>query len=74
MCLAFPMKVVEVDGKTAKVEFQGEVKTVDSSIISGLKKDDYVLAHGDMAIQKLDRKDAEETLKVLNEICECHTH
>ena len=74
MCFAFPVRVVEVDGNKARVEDDGEVKMVDVSMLSGLKRGDYVLAHGDLAIQRLDKKDAEETLSVLNDICECGRH
>lgn len=73
MCLAFPVRVVDLDGKTAYVDVGGERKAVDASMLGGLKKGDYLLAHGSLAIQKLEKKDAEETLRVLNEICECET-
>jgi len=69
MCLAVPVEVVEVSGRTAKVRCLGELKAVDSSLISGLRRGDYVLVHGGLAVQKLDRKDAEETLALLDEIC-----
>ncbi len=71
MCLAFPVRVLAVEGGSALVELQGERRSVDVTMLSGLKAGDYVLAHGDLAIQRLDKKDAEETLKILNEISGC---
>ncbi|MBD3387924.1 MAG: HypC/HybG/HupF family hydrogenase formation chaperone [Candidatus Altiarchaeales archaeon] len=71
MCLAFPVRVLGVDGREAMVDSQGERRKVNISMLSSVEKGDYILAHGDLAIQKLEKKDAEETLKVLNEICEC---
>jgi hydrogenase expression/formation protein HypC len=70
MCLAVPVEVVEVTGDSARVRSLGEVKTVDSSLISGLKRGDYVLVHGGLAIQKLDADDARKTLELLNQMIE----
>jgi hydrogenase expression/formation protein HypC len=70
MCLLIPLKVVAIDGPKAQVECQGERRKVDVSALSGIKAGDYILAHGDMATQKLGRKEALETLAILQEISE----
>ena len=71
MCLAFPMRVEETDGRTARVAWQKQSKNVDVSMLKGVRKGDYVLAHGSLAIQKLDRKDANETIALIEETCGC---
>ena len=61
--------MLEVGGGTAKVKCLDEIKDVDCSLTPGLRRGDYVLIHGGLAVQKLDRKDAEETLALLDEVC-----
>ena len=68
MCLAIPAKVVEVRGETAKVDFgAGTIREVNVSLVDA-KIGEYVIVHAGYAIEVLDRKAAEETLALWNEI------
>ena len=68
MCLAIPAKVVEVKGETARVDFgAGTIRDVNVSLVDA-KVDEYVIVHAGYAIEVLDRKAAEETLALWNEI------
>lgn len=68
MCLAIPAKVVEVRGETAKVDFgAGTVREVNVSLVDA-RIGEYVIVHAGYAIEVLDRKAAEETLALWNEI------
>jgi len=68
MCLAIPAKVVEVKGETAKVDFgAGTIRDVNVSLVDA-KVGEYVIVHAGYAIEILDRKAAEETLALWNEI------
>ena len=68
MCLAIPAKVVEVQGSTAKVDFgEGIVREVNVMLVE-TKVGEYVLVHAGYAIQVIDRKAAEETLQLWEEI------
>ena len=68
MCLAIPAKVVEVQGKVAKVYFgQGIVRDVNVMLVEA-RVGEYVLVHAGYAIQVIDRKAAEETLRLWEEI------
>ncbi|UCE95976.1 MAG: HypC/HybG/HupF family hydrogenase formation chaperone [Candidatus Bathyarchaeota archaeon] len=68
MCLAIPARVVEVEGDLAKVDFgEGVFREVNVALVN-VKLDEYVLVHAGYAIQVIDRKEAEETLKLWNEI------
>jgi len=70
MCLAIPARVVEIQGDLAKVDFgEGVLREVNVALVEA-KVDEYVLVHAGYAIQVLDRKDAEETLRLWNEILE----
>jgi len=68
MCLAIPAKVMEIKGDTAKVDFgAGTMREVNISLVDA-KIGEYVIVHAGYAIEVLDRKAAEETLALWNEI------
>jgi hydrogenase expression/formation protein HypC len=73
MCLAVPGKVISIDEsnpelKMAKVNFSGVSKEVCVQWLPGIKIGDYVLVHVGFALNKIDEKDAEETLRILREM------
>lgn len=68
MCLAIPAKVVKINGEIAEVDFgEGVSREVNVALVEA-KVDEYVLVHAGYAIQVVDRKEAEETLRLWNEI------
>lgn len=72
MCLATPVKVIKLKKDKATVDAFGEKLEVDISLLKGVKTGDYLLAKGELAIQKLPAKEAEKILKLVAE-CE-HRH
>lgn len=70
MCLAVPMKVVKVEGDLSEVEIGGIKKQVSLQLLNEVKIGDYLIVHAGYAIQKLDKKDAEETLSLLRKMAE----
>jgi len=73
MCLAVPGKIVSIDEsnpelKMAKVNFGGVSKDVCIQWLDDVKIGDYVLVHVGFALNKVDEKDAEETLRILREM------
>jgi hydrogenase expression/formation protein HypC len=68
MCLGIPGKIIQF-GKdnSAEVDFGGVKRTVQLDLLSNIKTGDYVIVHAGFAIQKLDKKDALETLNILRE-------
>ena len=70
MCLAVPAKVLEIKGDKGVVDFGGIRREVNLSLIDDVKVGDYVLIHVGFAIQKLERKEAEEILKLWQEVSE----
>lgn len=68
MCLAIPMKVVEVKGEEATVEIGSVKKRVIINLVEDVKVGDYLIIHAGFAIQKLDEKEAIETLKLWKEM------
>lgn len=70
MCLAIPAKVVSVKEDKAKVDFgEGVLREVNVTLVKA-KVGDYVLVHAGYAIQVLDEKEAQETIRLWNEILE----
>ncbi len=68
MCLAIPARVMSVKGDKAQVDFGEKVlREVNVSLVEP-KVGEYVLVHAGYAIQKMDEKDAKETLALWNEI------
>lgn len=68
MCLATPAKVKDISKDRAIVDFGGVSKEISLGILSGVKKDDYVLIHAGFAIGKVKKNEAEDTLKALQEL------
>lgn len=70
MCLATPAKVKKIEENMAVVDFGGVRKKISLGILSSVEEDDYVLVHAGFAIGKLEKTEAENTLKVLKELKE----
>ncbi len=70
LCLAIPAKVVKIRGNAADVDFGSSVLREVNITLVEAKVDDFVLVHAGYAIQVIDRKEAEETLKLWREILE----
>ncbi|KYH42432.1 MAG: hydrogenase assembly chaperone HypC/HupF [Candidatus Bathyarchaeota archaeon B26-1] len=70
MCLAVPAKIIEVEGQNAKVDFGGGVIREVNVTLVDVKAGDYVLVHAGYAIQVVDEKSAEETLRLWRTILE----
>ncbi len=65
MCLAIPGKIKKVNKKTdiALVDFDGIEREVNISLVK-TKKGDYVIVHAGFAIEKLEKRDASDTIKL----------
>ncbi len=68
MCLAVPVKIVSTDGDEAEAEIGGVRRRVSIAFTPEAKVGDYVLLHTGYAITVVDEAEAEETLKLLEEI------
>ncbi|TCL67358.1 hydrogenase expression/formation protein HypC [Hydrogenispora ethanolica] len=68
MCLAVPGEVVAIEGNKAKVSFSGVFRSVDLSLVAGVKVGDYVLVHAGCAIQVVPPDEARETIQLFSEV------
>jgi len=71
MCLAVPMKVINIEGEMAVAEIDGVKREASLMMLSeDVKIGDYVLIHAGFAISRLDEEEALETLALMRECLE----
>jgi hydrogenase expression/formation protein HypC len=71
MCLAIPGKIIEIVDEAnhiAKVDVGGVKRNVNIGMLDGARVGDYVLIHVGFAMSKIDEEEAEETLRLLQEL------
>jgi len=71
MCLAIPGKIVEIideENHIAKVEVGGVKRNINTGMLDETRVGEYVLIHVGFAMSKIDEREAEETLRVLQEL------
>ena len=68
MCLAIPAQVKSIDGLLAEVEVGGVRRKVSIWLTPEVRVGDYILLHTGYAINIIDEAEAQETLKLLEEI------
>ena len=69
MCLGIPGKVISKrEGDLAEVDFGGVRREVSLMLCPEAEVGDYVLVHVGFAIQRLEKEEALETLKLFEEI------
>jgi hydrogenase expression/formation protein HypC len=68
MCLAIPARILRIEGNLALVDMAGVKREADIRMVSNARVGEYVLIHAGFAIEKIEEKDAEETLRLFREI------
>ncbi len=68
MCLAVPMKVVELNLPLAVVEVEGIRREIRADFLPDLALGEYVLVHAGVAIERVDPDEAEETLRLMEQL------
>ncbi|MEV4782073.1 HypC/HybG/HupF family hydrogenase formation chaperone [Burkholderia sp. LMU1-1-1.1] len=68
MCLAIPVRVVEVlPDQQAVIDIGGVRKRISTALIDSVAAGDYVILHVGYAIGKLDEEEARRTLALFGE-------
>ncbi|MGQ9718622.1 MAG: HypC/HybG/HupF family hydrogenase formation chaperone [Nitrososphaerales archaeon] len=68
MCLGVPGKLVKITGVKGIVSFGGAKREVDISLVEKPRVGEYVIVHAGFAIERIDRADARETIRLLKEV------
>ncbi len=67
MCLTIPAKVISSEKNKATINFDGKKEKIDTQLVK-VKVGDYVIISNGFAIKKVDKKEAEEILKIIKEV------
>ena len=67
MCIAIPGKVIEVADGKAKVDFSGNMVTVNTGLVDP-KVGQYVRTHAGCAIEVMDKDRAEEMIELFADV------
>jgi hydrogenase expression/formation protein HypC len=70
MCVAVPMKIIEINQTRAVLESLGVRTEADISLIDNPQPGEYVLIHAGIAITKVETDEALETIGFFQEIAE----
>ena len=70
MCLAIPGKILEIDGNSALIDFDGIKQKVIIALIQNPEIGKYVIVHAGYAIEMINEKDALEAIEQWNELAE----
>lgn len=68
MCLAVPLKIVEIDGLEAVGEVEGLRRRMRLDFIREPKVGEYVIVHAGFAIERLPEKQALEDIEAWAEV------
>lgn len=70
MCLGIPMRIVEIDGYTARCEARGVERAVNTFLMQDdtLAPGDMVMVHVGNAIQRITEADAATTWELFDQI------
>jgi hydrogenase expression/formation protein HypC len=70
MCLAIPMRLIEINGVIAVAEVDGVTRPVRLDLLPEAVLGDYVLIHAGLAIARVNARQAEETLAMLRSLAD----
>ncbi len=68
MCVALPCKLVKIEGNRGIAELGGSHVKMRLDLLPDARLGDYVLVHAGFAIEKLDEREAQETLDMLDQV------
>ncbi len=70
MCLAIPMRLIEIDGAAGVAEVDGVTRQVRLDLLPEVVLGDYILIHAGLAIARVDPDYAQETLTLLRTLAD----
>jgi len=70
MCLGVPGKIIEIRKNVGKADVGGLLRDISIELCPDISVGEYVLIHTGFALQKIDEREAEETLDLLRKMAE----
>ena len=74
MCLAIPLKIIEINGREAVGEAMGMTRKMRIDFIENAQIGEYVIIHAGFAIERLPLQQAMDDLESWEEIRDAVTH
>ena len=74
MCLAIPLKIIEINGREAVGEAMGMTRKMRIDFIENPQIGEYVIVHAGFAIERLTLQQAMDDLESWEEIRDAVTH
>lgn len=68
MCLAVPLKIIEINGADGVGEYEGIRRNVRLDFIENPKVGEYVMVHAGFAIERLNEQQAKEDIEAWKEL------
>lgn len=68
MCIAVPLKVIELCDEEAIVQYRGVKMKVNILLLEQVTLGDYVLVHAGCAIEKLDKEEGRKTQELFDQV------
>ncbi len=65
MCLATPSKIIKIEGDWATVQSEDHTHKVNLGLVKDVKVGDYIIVHADLALNKIQKQEAEKILKMI---------
>ena len=72
MCLAVPARIESIEGHQAEVDVAGVTRSISVWLTPEAQIGDYVYIHAGYAISVLDEAEAQESLRLLQELAETY--
>ncbi len=67
MCLAVPGQIVSINGDLAEIDFGGVIKKANIAMVEA-QIGQWAVIHAGFAIEIMDEEEAQETIKLWNEV------
>ncbi|MCK5148161.1 HypC/HybG/HupF family hydrogenase formation chaperone [bacterium] len=68
MCLAIPMKLIKIEGERGTVEAGGVQRQIGLQMTPDADIGDFLIIHAGFSIQRMEEKEALETLALFEEM------
>lgn len=68
MCLAVPLRLIEINGAVGVGEFDGVRRKVQLTFVPNAKVGDYVIVHAGFAVEIMDEEQAELDREAFREV------
>jgi hydrogenase expression/formation protein HypC len=68
MCLGIPVKIISRQDQLGIAEISGVTREIDLRLLEDVNVGDYVILHAGFGIQKIDEREALETLTLLRQM------